>query len=321
MSNKQLIVYKTPENFCVHNAKFFLEDIEDVFELDNSEISDVFFKVMQTKKIDLLGLLLIYKFLNYTVKRRCFANPETDLKSNKTISNELKRIGFQKLVDENFTIKDPDDTKTEYSEMDGFFLAPIVLERGGAKSDKENIIETKIRNYYNDTQISQGLLQCIGEISSNFQEHAVNDTKSVLVARGNKSQIEIACADNGDGIISTLMPSLNENYAKRRYEVIKKSIEENITSKAKEGHMGCGLWIVNQYVTNTKGVMYIFSQDGYLMNKKGIIKCGQSPFWRGTIVYVNMPLSNKEVFSRIMKEKEKNIELKHPNIELNIISK
>ena len=317
MNNKQ-IIYKTPKNFCAQNARFFLKNIEGVFKLDYSETNGVFFNVMQTKQIDLLGLLLVYKFLNYTVKKQCFANPQTDLKNNKTISSELKRLGFQKLVDENFTIKDPDDTKTEFTEMGGFFLAPIVLERRGG-ADKDNIIETKIRNYYDDTQISQGLLQCIGEISSNFQEHAVSDTKSVLVARGNKKQIEIACADNGSGIISTLMPSLNKNYSKCRYEVIKKSIEENVTSKAKEGHMGCGLWIVNQFVTNTNGVMYIFSQDGYLMNKKGTIKCGQSPFWKGTIVYVNMPLSNKEVFSKIMKEKEINIELKYPNIELNII--
>ena len=135
MSNKRFKIYKTPENFCVHNAKFFLENIKDVFGLDNSKTSDVFFNVIQTNKIDLLGLLLIYKFLNYTVKKQCFANPKTDLKNNKTISYELRKIGFQKLVDENFMIKNPDDTKTEFSETDGFFIAPIVLERNASSSD------------------------------------------------------------------------------------------------------------------------------------------------------------------------------------------
>lgn len=317
MNNKQ-IVYKTPENFCAHNAKFFLADIEEVFEMENSKTSHVFFTVMQTKKIDLLGLLLVYKFLNYTVKKECFAKPSTDLKNNKIISSELKRIGFQKLVDENFTIKDPDDTKTEYSENNGFFLAPIVLERS-SKSNTDNYIETKIRNYYNDTRISQGLLQCIGEISSNFKEHAVLDTKSVLVARGNKEQIEIACADNGAGIISTLLPALNQNFNKHRYDVLKKAIEENITSKAKEGHMGCGLWIVNQFVTRSQGIMYIYSQNGYLINKKGVIKCGQSPFWKGTIVYVNMPIYNKTVFSQVLEEKERLIDLQNYDIKLNIV--
>ena len=91
MNNKQ-IVYKTPESFCAHNAKFFLADIEEVFKMDNSKTSHVFFKVMQTKKIDLLGLLLVYKFLNYTVKKECFSNPTTDLKNNKMISNELKNV-------------------------------------------------------------------------------------------------------------------------------------------------------------------------------------------------------------------------------------
>lgn len=318
MSNK-LKIYKTPANFCVQNAKFFLKDIEDVFGLNGSRTRNVFFEVMQTKKVDLLGLLLIYKFLNYTVKKKCFANPQTDLKNNKKISDELRRLGFKKLVDENFTIKDPDDTKTEFSELDGFFLAPIVLDRD-PKSCKNNIVEAKIRNYYNDTRISQGLLQCIGEISSNFQEHAVADTKSVLVARGNKSQIEIACADNGFGIISTLMPALNHSYKKQnRYDVLKKSIEENITSKAKDGHMGCGLWLVNQFVTASNGTMTIFSEDGYLTNIRGMIKCGQSSFWQGTIIYVKMPLSNKEAFVHVLKEKERIIDSRTCGIELNII--
>lgn len=323
MGNKYSKIYKTPENFKIQNAKFFLQDIAEVFGMDNKKKSGVFFNVMQTKQIDLLGLLLIYKFLNYTVKKQCFLNPQTDLKNNRIISEEMKRIGFKKLVDENFTIKDPDDTKTEYSEMDGFFIAPIVLEKTSYIQQINKNIEAKISKYYSDTQITEGLLQCIGEISSNFQEHAVSDTKSVLVARGNKSQIEIACADNGKGIISTLAPSLNKNYSKNKYDVILKAIEENVTSKAKDGHMGCGLWLVNQFVNATNGMMYIYSEEGYLINKMGKIKCGQNPFWQGTIIYLKMPLSNKTAFSSVMKKKEKEIEKEFSsignNIELSII--
>ncbi len=316
MYNKQTL-YKTPENFCVQNAKYFLANIEGIFQMKDLKKSGVFFNVIQTKKIDLLGLLLIYKFLNYTVKKKCFFNPKTDLRSNKYISEEMIHVGFEKLVNENFSIKNPDETKTTFKQVDGFFIAPIVLENTAEKNIDNSIVK-KITKYYNDTQITAGLLQCIGEISSNFQEHAVLDTKSVLVARGNKERIEIACADNGKGIITSLMPHLDEDYKSCRYNVLLKSIEENITSKASDGHMGCGLWLVNQLVTRTKGEMIIFSEDGYLINRKGKLKCGQSPFWEGTVIYLKMPLLDKSVFSHILKEKENLIDSKSYKIELNI---
>lgn len=316
MSNKYRIIFRTPQKFCVQNVKYFLENIECIFEMENQHQSGVFFDVYNTEKVDILGLLLIYKFLNYTVKKHCFVNPITNLRDNKEVSGMMKKIGFEKLVDENFTIKNPDETKANYSVSEGLFIAPIVLRRDGCESI--NKVEKKIKDYYKENEISSSILQCIGELSSNFQEHAVEDTQSVLVARGNKDYIEIACADNGEGIISSLNSTLKEKY-NNGYDVIRRSIEENVTSKPDGGHMGCGLWIVNQYVTATKGVMYIYSQNGYLKNNEGKIKCGESPFWKGTIIYIKMPLKNKEPFTRVMYEKEKNIELNYKGIELKFI--
>ena len=301
--------YFTPEKFTAQNAKDFLQNIEEVFSLVSVQKRGVFFDVSRTTKdIDILGQLLIYKFLDFTAKKQCFFNPITNLKENKKVSEEMKRIGFKKLVDENFKTKDPIDNQPTYSQTTDFFIAPIVLERTQNSSITNNT-ELKIIDYYKNPIISTGILHCIGEISSNFQEHAVSDTKSVLVARGNKKQIEIACADNGDGIISTLMPILNGNYRNHKYDVIGKSIEINVTSKAKDGHMGCGLWLVNQYVTATNGILCIYSQDGYLINRGGKIKCGKSPFWKGTIIYLKMPVTNVDAFSKVMKQTDEQISM------------
>ena len=316
MSNKYPIIFKTPKKFCVQNVKYFLINIERIFGMENKHQVGVFFNVANTKKVDILGLLLIYKFLNYTVKKHCFANPATNLRDNKEVSRMMKKIGFEKLVDENFTIKNPDETKTDYTESEGLFIAPIVLRRDGCNNI--NKVEKKIKDYYNQNEISSSILQCIGELSSNFQEHAVEDTQSVLVAIGNKDYIEIACADNGEGIISSLKSVLKEKY-NNGYDVIRRSVDENVTSKPDGGHMGCGLWIVNQYVTATKRVMHIYSQNAYLKNNEGEIKCGESPFWKGTIIYIKMPLKNKEPFTRVMYEKEKNLELNYKGIELKFI--
>lgn len=312
------IVYKTPENFSVSNVKYFIANVSDIFKLENSQQKDVLFDVSPTKKIDLLGQLLIYKFLDFSRIKKCFYNPETNLKKVKYVSDEMKKMGFKKLVDENFRIKAKDEDIPQYSEKDGFFIAPIVLEKS-KKEIVEKDVEKKINEYYNKSTISSGILQCIGEIASNFQEHAVSDTRSVLVARGNKQQVEIACADNGEGIISSLLPVLKYKFQSHRSDVLREAIKENVTSKANAGHMGCGLWIVNEFVSASKGYMSIFSQDAYLINKHGIIKCGQSPYWKGTIIYVNMPLSNDDFFSRVMKEKDSIIQSRYNSIELNFI--
>lgn len=308
----------TPENFSVCNVSYFLKNIESVFKLENVQQENVLFDVSRTKKIDLLGQLLIYKFLDFSRIKKCFRNPKTNLKNIKYVSDEMKKMGFKNLVDENFLMSSMNEDIPAYSERDGFFIAPIVLEKE-RKVSLVNSIEKRIISYYDDASLSSGILQCIGEISSNFQEHAVSDTRSVLVARGNKSQVEIACADNGEGIITSLMPSLSSNYRSHAYDVLREAIKENVTSKPSAGHMGCGLWIVNEFVTSSKGYMTIFSEGAYLINKKGVIKCGQSSFWKGTIIYVNMPLTNNSIFLDVMRKKEKSIQSKHDNLELKFI--
>lgn len=97
-----------------------------------------------------------------------------------------------------------------YKETDGVFLAPMTLKRSGINRRKNEDIK-KIQKYYSyNSNIAYAILTCIGEISNNFQEHAVLDTQSIIVAKGNRNHFEIACADTGDGIISTLGPSLKE---------------------------------------------------------------------------------------------------------------
>ena len=54
--------------------------------------------------------------------------------------------------------------------------------------------------------------------------------------------------------------------------------------------MGCGLWLVNELVTKNHGLLHLFSQGVYLTNRKGKIKCGESSYWQGTIIYLMIPL-------------------------------
>ena len=104
--------------------------------------------------------------------------------------------------------------------------------------------------------------------------------------------------------------SFGGTYNKAPYLLLGKAIEKGVSSKISSGHMGCGLWLVNEYVTKMKGYMCIYSESGYLVNKRGIVKCGESPYWKGTIIYVDIPLHKpshlKEVFQSV-KTKEQYI--------------
>lgn len=118
----------------------------------------------------------------------------------------------------------------------------------------------------------------------NFWEHAVNDTKSIIVASGNKVKVEIACADTGNGVISTLSPTLVHQISKE--EVLVKSLEKGITSKKMTNHMGYGLWILNEIVTATKGRLHLYSEGAYVFNDFGKIKKALVLFGRDNHYYI-----------------------------------
>jgi signal transduction histidine kinase len=132
---------------------------------------------------------------------------------------------------------------------------------------------------------------CLSEILLNFWEHAIDDTNSILVAEGNENHIEIACADTGNGIITTLN-RVFENSSINRPNTLKKSVEKYVTSKKMTNHMGYGLWILNQIAKRTNGRFHIYSEGAYFKNdfsKEIADKCG---YWKGTIIYLSLPLKN-----------------------------
>lgn len=295
-------IYRTPENFNEVNIRHFIENVQDVFSLNGKGIANVFFDVSHTTKISIIGQLLIYKFMEYTFHKQCFFKPKTNLntKDARYVNKELKKMGFNKLVDECFTEHSTEDDNFIFQDDGICFVSPIILERNSGVSGVGKMNEVKIANYYRyDSNIANAILSCLGEISSNFQEHAVTDTRSVIVAKGDKKHFEIACADTGNGIISSL-----KNYdpnTKTQYKLLELAIKRGISSKLSEGHMGCGLWLINEYVTNTKGYLCIYSEKGYLINKHGKIKCGESPLWKGTIIFVDIPLADTDIIGNVIR--------------------
>ena len=292
------LVYHTPEIFTEQYSRSFLDSVEPIFRLTKKEVPNFLFDLSKTRKINILGLLLIYKFLEYTVENDCFKKPICNINDSKYVSGELERYGFKKLVSAFINGVEP-NYNLKFKEEDEFFIAPILLDRNSAIASVEGQYAGKINKYYSyDIKASFVALQCLGEVSSNFISHAQDDTKSILAAKGNQEYVEIACADTGIGIISSLKPVFLNNMS--GFHVLSRSVEKGITSKLKSAHMGYGLWLINEFVSVGKGNLTIFSEGAYFINNAGKVKSGQCSYWKGTIIYIKLMMKNTSCYSAVI---------------------
>ena len=122
------------------------------------------------------------------------------------------------------------------------------------------------------------------------------DTKSIILASGNKSKVKIACADTGSGIISQLA-LLFPNLKGKNSEILAKSLQKGVTSKVNSYHMGYGLWIVNEIVKHNNSRLHVYSEGYYYKNDYGKITTGRTGFWAGTIVYINLDITKPQTMT------------------------
>ena len=287
--------YIVPKSLDANNILDFLRMTEDVFKMKGQLIPNVMFDLSNVNRTNILGLLLIYKFVEYTSINDCFKNPL--LQYNNYVEEELKKYGFWELLQAYMNEKDFNYRDLDFKDEGRFFIAPLALLREKKYNIEESFLP-KIENYYAyDEKVVSMVLTCLGEVLLNFWEHAVNDTKSIIVAVGNKDKVEIACADTGNGSVSTLAPVLN--YKGPKENILGKALIKGITSKKMTNHMGYGLWILDEIVTATQGKLHIYSEGAYIFNNHGKKIKGLCSFWQGTIIYLSLPLANPKTLSDI----------------------
>lgn len=288
-------LFRTPEKLTQQYLHYFVADTTRLFQMKGKEVSGVLFDTKQTKEVNILGVLLIYKFFEYSILEKCFKSPKCTLNECANLQKTLSKYGFKDMVDQFLKDKIPEDYSMVFNQgKDGVFIAPMTLNRGQSKETTEARYSSKIRDYYSyDETIVFIILQCLGEIASNFVEHAVDDTKSILVASGNKQYFEIACADTGNGIVSTLGPVVGGKNL-QKFEIVEKALSKGVTSKRNSGHMGYGLWLVDEFTAATKGDLCVCSEGGIVYRHGHHIKRRDCGHWKGTIVYVKIPLNNMD---------------------------
>lgn len=292
MDKNYKTVYTTPQKFNNQNVKYFLKEAASMFKLVDKKVPNVLFQAANTKEASLVGLLLIYKFMEYSHGHNCFVHPTLDI--DESLFKELTTNGFKDFI-KNVTSNIPIEyDRLKFAKKQELFIAPVVLRRQNCNSSG---VVGKIAEYYSyDSRIAFTVLKCEDEIESNFISHAVSDSESVLVAQGDKNTFELVCADTGDGIISTLRSNIPNGGKLSKHEILMKALEKGVSSKPDKSsfHMGYGLWFVNEIVKAAKGELLIFSEGAYYHTINGKIKKGECGFWKGTIICIKIPLYNRE---------------------------
>lgn len=292
-----------PKECTQYSLKILLERISIVFSWEKKRVNDVIFDLSEIAKVDFVVLLLIYKTIEFCVEHKCIGG-DSKIRHNDYVKKKLSEFGFWNLLNDYLqNPKNVDYTDLDILLTDKLFIAPFPLLREVNYENRiRNSFLPQIENYYKGyDNISSVVFQCFSEMLLNFWEHAVSDTKSIMIAKGTRDYVEIACADTGNGIISTLAPVLHPGISKE--EVLLKSLEKGVTSKKDTYHMGYGLWLINQVVSKSKGRLILISEGYCVTNTSGEIKVENMPFWKGTIVYVFLGFSSLVSIAKIL-EKE-----------------
>ena len=294
------MVIQAPKNFTKNFIMDFLRKVEVTFKWKEKSIKDIEIDLSKIKNIDILGLLIIYKYIDYTSTHRCFYEPKLWID---TYINEIwSKYEFDQLIQAYLTNNETDKAFKDLRVTldDRFIIAPQALLRNSDYSNeylKKEFIP-KIEKYYKgNSKVTDLIFSCFSEILLNFWEHAVNDTRSIIIADGNPSVIDIACADTGIGIISSLRDVLKTT---KESELLSQAVEKGVTSKPNTNHMGFGLWLVNELVKINNGRLHLYSEGYYYYNNYGKIKYGSCPYWPGTIIFINLSLKNPKTLTDLL---------------------
>jgi hypothetical protein len=291
--------FTAPKHFNINYVKEFLKEFEPTLKWKGKMVPDVLIDLSRVEQISIIGLLITYKFIDYTYNNFCFKKP------NLTVSDYIQeawdKYEFRELI--SAYIANRDQTEKAYKKLkikvdDQFIIAPQALLRESDFSQTylKNEFLPKIREYYsfNDKAVNL-IFICLSEILLNFWEHAIDDTKTIILADGNRQKIEIACADTGIGIISNLSPTLPN--IRKKEEILARAFEKGITSKIGTAHMGYGLWMVNELAKLNKSKLHLYSEGFFYKNDYGKVKVGKCGYWPGTIIYINLNLQNPKTIS------------------------
>ncbi len=148
------------------------------------------------------------------------------------------------------------------------------------------------------------IFQFFTELYSNFLSHSHDQSKSIMVAHGTYKWIEIVCVDTGIGIVE----SLRKKYPKKRKkDVLWSAMQKKVSSNLNDGHMGYGLWTIDETIKLLGAKLQIWSNGAYYRRLGKKIWISDSVNWTGVIIYVRFPVEYPILFKDIEKNNNDNL--------------
>lgn len=263
-----------------------------IFDSSGQNRPHFFLNFDNVKKIDALGVLVLYKLLEYSVTHQCFKKPLFNLTHNNPIEQQIEKFGFSELITKLMDNK----TKEQYYKnlttlvTKDFIMAPVAMLKDDETSFQKTQALKEIVRYYGNNDISTMILQLFSELFLNYISHSEKDNKSVIVVHGNQQKIEFGCADNGIGIVASLRT--NPRYKDvPSMQLLRNAIQRGVTSKENTDHVGYGLYYINEVVNRLNGQLLILTDEWMLQNIHGKIAVRRVARWKGTLLSINIPLT------------------------------
>jgi hypothetical protein len=306
------LIIKAGKYFDHNRLLDFLDALQPIFRIKSKSRPGVILDFTKVEKISIINLLVFFKLVEYSYDNDLFFMPKMD--TNYFMEERLNFFGFSPLLDAYVREGNEGDSLKSLSvrQIEGFLIAPQPLLRNdfSFRSKLNSIYLPDIQKYYNSvTDAVSIIFTCLSELSLNFWAHAFGDNRSILMAYGNKNKIEIGCADNGAGIITTLKQGSESVIDLDDISILLKALERGVTSKKNTNHMGYGLWLISEIAKKMDGIFNLYSEGVYLSIKNGKIYSGKCGYWKGTIVYLSLPLQKCFPLEELMPKFENKVDI------------
>ncbi len=302
---------QTPKNFNSSSIGDFLKNVEFLFFLEKKLLPPIQFTLKKTKKSSLLGLLLTYKIMSYSAQKDLFQLPF--FYSPGSLTDQFSKTGIYSIINEHLVNnKFPEKPNILHKLLEeNLFIYPKRIKRGSTLTCQEMraCFIAEISDFYeakNNHKATRLISSCVSEIISNFWAHAKGDTETVIAARGTKESFTLVVIDNGEGFIS----SLGKVYKKSPPEILRMSLNQEVTSKLNTDHMGYGLYHVYELIKANEGTINVWTEGYHMSGSSKDIKITECGHWKGAIVEIKLGLQKPKTLADVFPESSRDPKIK-----------
>ena len=197
--------------------------------MEHKKIEHVKVDTHLVERMDIVGVLLIYKFVEYTSKKACFKSPE--MIGNKNFLYEMQRLGFWELLNSFFLNLPGNYASLKYQLFENVFIAPVRLNEMSLVEVPNNYIPD-IQEYLN---YNKQFIETFAVFEFNF-EVAMKCLTNIIYRRTYGKKMGLSPQEL-DGIVFTWNRALKGRKSfvmnhPLKIEITKKILDSRPNSKA-----------------------------------------------------------------------------------------